>query len=107
LAGIPYPEHAETRHTLITGTTGAGKKFLSKEKYLELVRDKAFDLVYDENEIALCFRNALKIFTIVCMKGSEFISDYVRQNFLEAENEKNKTVVCGDVRIRHCRRYGN
>ena len=25
LAGIPYPKNAESRHTIITGTTGAGK----------------------------------------------------------------------------------
>jgi tetratricopeptide (TPR) repeat protein len=57
------------------------KRFLRKEEYDELFRSGAFDLIYNEKHIKKCFQNALKIFTVVCMDGSEFITDYVRQNF--------------------------
>jgi tetratricopeptide (TPR) repeat protein len=53
------------------------KKFLSKEKYNQLLKENAFAVISDEKQIKECLQNALKIFSVVCMSGSEFISDYV------------------------------
>lgn len=61
------------------------KRFLAKDKYNDLEKEGAFDVISSEIEIARCFENGLKIFSIVCMKGSEFISDYVKKNYQDVK----------------------
>ncbi len=39
IAGIPWPEHAETRHTIVSGTTGSGKTVLIAD-LVEQIRER-------------------------------------------------------------------
>jgi hypothetical protein len=57
------------------------KKFLSKQKYEKLLSENAFEVVTDKNMLKKCFKNALVIYSVVCLSGSEFITDYVQKNY--------------------------
>lgn len=58
------------------------REFLSKEKYNELLNSHAFE----GEDIRTYLANSLVIFTAVCMKGSNFITDYVVKNYEELKN---------------------
>lgn len=53
--------------------------YLSKKRYEVLLRENRFQT----GDVKQCFENSLRIFEEVCVKGSEFISDYVQKNFEE------------------------
>lgn len=47
LAGIPYPEGAESRHTIITGTTGAGKSNVFQEILQQILQKNERAIIVD------------------------------------------------------------
>lgn len=57
------------------------EKFLSKEEYTQLVSENVFRPILDISMIKKCFEDAYKIYSIVCLRGSEFITDYVKKNY--------------------------
>lgn len=60
------------------------RSFLSDVQYEQLNRAGVFEQVVDEKDMKICFKNAWLIFSTVCLKGSEFITDYVEQNYKDA-----------------------
>jgi tetratricopeptide (TPR) repeat protein len=60
--------------------------FLNKTDYEQLLKEKIFDFSFDEKNIKKCFENSLIIFKSVCMCGSEFITDYIEQNYKKVQN---------------------
>ena len=57
------------------------KNFLSADNYLKLQKANAFEIIIDKRMLKKCFKNALTIYSTVCMNGSEFITDYVQKNY--------------------------
>lgn len=51
--------------------------FLEKEKYEELVQNKAFEVIEDPQQITLCFDHSLQIFTAIYGSEHPFVRDYV------------------------------
>ena len=48
IAGVPYPERAETRHTIVSGTTGAGKTVLISDLVSQVRERGERCVVYDK-----------------------------------------------------------
>ena len=48
IAGIPWPERAETRHTLVSGTTGSGKTVLIADLVEQIRRRGERCVIYDK-----------------------------------------------------------
>ena len=48
LAGVPYPERAETQHTIVSGTTGSGKTVLISELVAQIRERGERCVVYDK-----------------------------------------------------------
>ena len=61
--------------------SGFCKSYLSHDKYKKLLSINAFEIIQDTTRLKECFENALNIYISVCVDGSEFITDYVEQNY--------------------------
>ena len=48
IAGVPYPERAETQHTIVSGTTGSGKTVLISDLVAQIRRRGERCVVYDK-----------------------------------------------------------
>ncbi len=48
LAGVPYPERAETQHTIVSGTTGSGKTVLISDLVAQIRQRGERCVVYDK-----------------------------------------------------------
>ena len=48
LAGVPYPERAETQHTIVSGTTGSGKTVLISDLVSQIRKRGERCVVYDK-----------------------------------------------------------
>lgn len=57
------------------------KNFLPTDDYLRLLNANVFEIITDKRMLKKCFKNALCIYSTACMKGSEFITDYVQKNY--------------------------
>ena len=48
IAGVPYPERAETQHTIVSGTTGSGKTVLISDLVAQIRKRGERCVVYDK-----------------------------------------------------------
>ena len=48
IAGVPYPERAETRHTIVSGTTGSGKTVLISDLVAQIRQRGERCVIYDK-----------------------------------------------------------
>jgi tetratricopeptide (TPR) repeat protein len=59
------------------------KDFLDEKSYQKMENERTFETKLSELEIKKYYENALKVFSAVCKKGSEFITDYIEQNLAD------------------------